>query len=43
MSGWNDWQYACQIEPAVEYQFEYVDLAARLLGREEETRFYRRD
>ncbi len=43
ISGWNDWQYACQIEPAVEYEFEYVDLAARLLGREEETRPYRRD
>lgn len=41
ISGWNDWQYGCQIEPAVEYRFQYVDLAARLLGRETETAPYR--
>ncbi len=41
ISGWNDWQYGCQIEPAVEYGFKYVDLAALVLGREEETRPYR--
>ena len=41
LSGWNDWQYGCQIEPAKEYRFKYVDLAARFLGREEETRPYR--
>ena len=41
LSGWNDWQYANQIEPAVEYRFQYVDLAARLLGRAAETQSYR--
>ncbi len=41
ISGWNDWQYANQIEPAVEYGYTYVDLAAKLLGRSEETRPYR--
>jgi hypothetical protein len=41
ISGWNDWQYANQIEPAVEYGFQYVDMAARLLGREAETAPYR--
>jgi hypothetical protein len=41
ISGWNDWQYANQIEPAVEYGFQYVDQAARLLGREAETAAYR--
>lgn len=43
ISGWNDWQYACQIEPAVEYGFRYVDMAASLLGRELETSPYRQD
>ncbi|MCC6126278.1 MAG: hypothetical protein IT426_15070 [Pirellulales bacterium] len=41
ISGWNDWAYCLQIEPAKEYGFLYVDLAARLLGRESETRPYR--
>jgi len=41
ISGWNDWQYANQIEPAVEYRFQYLDLAARLLGRAAETQSYR--
>lgn len=41
ISGWNDWQYGNQIEPAVEYGYQYVDLAARLLGRWEETAPYR--
>jgi hypothetical protein len=41
LSGWNDWQYALQIEPAVEYGFQYVDMAARLLGRQAETAPYR--
>ncbi len=41
ISGWNDWQYANQIEPAVEYGYTYVDLAAKLFGRSEETRPYR--
>ena len=41
ISGWNDWQYGCQIEPAVEYGFKYVDLAAQVLGREAETAPYR--
>jgi hypothetical protein len=41
ISGWNDWQYANQIEPATEYGFSYVDLAARLLGRQAETEPYR--
>lgn len=41
ISGWNDWAYCLQIEPAREYGFTYVDMAARLLGREAETRPYR--
>jgi len=43
ISGWNDWQCCLQIEPAVEYGFQYIDMAARLLGREHETRPYRDD
>ena len=41
LSGWNDWQYANQIEPAVEYKFQYLDLVSEVLGREEETFLYR--
>jgi hypothetical protein len=41
ISGWNDWAWCLQIEPAKEYGFKYVDLAARMLGREAETRPYR--
>jgi hypothetical protein len=41
ISGWNDWAWCLQIEPAKEYGFQYVDAAARLLGREAETRPYR--
>jgi hypothetical protein len=41
ISGWNDWAWCLQIEPAKEYGFQYVDLAARLLGREKETAPYR--
>jgi hypothetical protein len=41
ISGWNDWQYGLQIEPAIEYRFQYVDLAAQMLGREDETEPYR--
>jgi hypothetical protein len=41
ISGWNDWVYNLQIEPAKEYGFLYVDMAARLLGREVETLPYR--
>jgi hypothetical protein len=41
VSGWNDWQYGCQIEPAVEYKYLYLDLAAKALGRWEETKSYR--
>ncbi len=41
LSGWNDWQYANQIEPAVEYKFQYLDLVSEVLGREEETFPYR--
>jgi len=41
ISGWNDWAYCIQIEPAVEYGLKYVDAAARLLGRETETLPYR--
>lgn len=43
ISGWNDWQCCLQIEPAVEYGFKYIDMAAKLLGREAETLSYRRD
>ncbi len=42
VSGWNDWQYGCQIEPAVEYGFKYVDMIAEVLGRWNETEPYRR-
>jgi hypothetical protein len=42
ISGWNDWAWCLQIEPAREYGLKYVDLAARLLGREAETLSYRR-
>ena len=41
ISGWNDWQYGNQIEPSVEYEYTYVDLAAKLLGRSKETEPYR--
>lgn len=41
VSGWNDWCYCLQIEPAVEYGFLYVDLLAKMLSREAETRPYR--
>ena len=43
LSGWNDWQCCLQLEPAVEYGCTYLDLTARLLGREAETAGYRRD
>lgn len=43
ISGWNDWACCLQIEPAKEYGFRYVDLAARLLGREKETGAYREE
>ena len=41
ISGWNDWAWCLQIEPAKEYGFRYVDMAARLLGRASESRTYR--
>lgn len=41
ISGWNDWQYGCQIEPAREYGYQYVDLTADILGRWAETEPYR--
>jgi hypothetical protein len=41
ISGWNDWAWCLQIEPAKEYGFKYVDMAAKLLGREAETKPYR--
>ena len=41
LSGWNDWQYGLEIEPAIEYRFKYVDLASTMLGRVEETKSYR--
>jgi hypothetical protein len=41
ISGWNDWQYGCQIEPAVEYRFLYLDIAAKTLGRWSETKSFR--
>ncbi len=41
ISGWNDWAFCMQIEPSQEYRFQYVDTAARLLGRSEETSRYR--
>lgn len=43
LSGWNDWAYCMQMEPSKEYGFQYVDAAARLLGRGDETGPYRRD
>jgi hypothetical protein len=43
ISGWNDWQYGNQIEPAVEYQFFYLDLTSKVLGRWAETAPYRDD
>ena len=42
ISGWNDWAWCLQIEPAKEYQFKYLDISARLLGRESETAPYRK-
>jgi hypothetical protein len=41
ISGWNDWAWCLQIEPAKEYGCKYVDMAAQLLGRDAETRPYR--
>jgi glycoprotein endo-alpha-1,2-mannosidase len=41
VSGWNDWQYGTQIEPAVEYEHLYLDLTAEVLGRRQETATYR--
>jgi hypothetical protein len=41
VSGWNDWQYGCQIEPAEEYKFLYLDLTSKVLGRRSETQSYR--
>ncbi len=41
ISGWNDWQFGNQIEPAVEYGFKYVDMTAEILERVEETESYR--
>jgi len=43
ISGWNDWQYGCQIEPAREYGHLYVDLTAEILGRWDETEPYRKE
>ena len=42
ISGWNDWAWCLQIEPAKEYDFKYLDIAARFLGRETETSPYRK-
>lgn len=42
ISGWNDWAWCLQIEPAKEYGLKYVDMAAKLLGREGETKAYRK-
>jgi hypothetical protein len=42
ISGFNDWACCMQIEPAKEYGFLYLDLAARLLGRQTETLPYRK-
>ena len=41
VSGWNDWQYGCQIEPALEYRFFYLDLTSKVLGRWTETGSFR--
>lgn len=41
ISGWNDWQFGNQIEPAKEYGFKYVDMTADLLGRSDEVKLYR--
>jgi hypothetical protein len=42
ISGWNDWAWCLQIEPAKEYGFKYLDISARVLGREKETSPYRK-
>lgn len=42
VSGWNDWAFCMQMEPAKEYGFRYVDSLAKLLGRWSETAPYRR-
>jgi hypothetical protein len=42
ISGWNDWAWCLQIEPAKEYEFKYLDISARLLGRTSETAPYRK-
>ncbi len=41
ISGWNDWQYGSQIEPAKKYKLKYLDLTAQMLGRWDETARYR--
>jgi hypothetical protein len=42
ISGWNDWQFGNQIEPGVEYGFQYVDTTADLLGRAGDVKEYRK-
>jgi hypothetical protein len=33
ISGWNDWQYQNQIEPAEEYGFKYVEITSEILEK----------
>jgi hypothetical protein len=40
ISGWNDWEYENPIEPSKEYKFKFVDITAKLLGRESEVKKY---
>jgi len=41
ISGWNDWQFGNQIEPAKEYGFMYVDMTAEILEKTDEASFYK--
>jgi hypothetical protein len=33
ISGWNDWQYQNQIEPAEEYGFQYIEITSEILRK----------
>ena len=40
ISGWNDWEYENPIEPSKEEGLKFVDMTAKLLGRENEAKNY---